>query len=199
MNLEAIVLAGGESRRMQQRKELLLINGKPIIQMITEQLAVLTDRISIITNEPELYPFLAPSITIKPDIFPSLGPIAGLHAGMSDQEPDTVYIVAACDYPLLTALPFIEMLALLGSHPTKDAVVPIIDGRSHPLFAVFHGRTLGKWAAALYSRNLKVMDVLPQLSIIHYLPNNPAIAEQFINMNTPEDYQAIILKKQLSP
>jgi molybdopterin-guanine dinucleotide biosynthesis protein A len=45
------VLAGGKSRRMGQNKSFILLNGKPMIDHILDQLASLELPIFIVTND----------------------------------------------------------------------------------------------------------------------------------------------------
>jgi len=101
MSISALVLAGGLSRRMGgQNKGLKTINGKPMISYSLGKLAAITDEIFISTND-HIEDYQQFSCPIVSDILPgSLGPLAGIHAGLSAASTKLM-LVAACDCPFL--------------------------------------------------------------------------------------------------
>jgi molybdopterin-guanine dinucleotide biosynthesis protein A len=87
---------------MGQNKSFALLNGKPMIEHILGQLALLGLPIFIVTNTPEAYArYRLPMVG---DILPDHGALGGIY--MALQSSSTAYVLcAACDMPFLnTAL-----------------------------------------------------------------------------------------------
>ena len=76
----AVILAGGQSRRMGFNKALIDVNGRPIISLLIDQVSQVTNRILISSNDSSSYRFL--NFPVVPDHFAGCGPLAGLHAAM---------------------------------------------------------------------------------------------------------------------
>jgi molybdopterin-guanine dinucleotide biosynthesis protein A len=55
MNVTAIILAGGKSRRMGMDKSMLPVNGKPLIEYILEQLHPHFGQVLISSNDVSKY------------------------------------------------------------------------------------------------------------------------------------------------
>jgi len=97
-DLCAVILAGGESRRMGFNKALLEINGRPVIQTLAELARKITDEVLISANDAGGYAFLG--LTIVPDVHRGQGPMAGLHAAFARTSRSLVLLMA-CDLPNL--------------------------------------------------------------------------------------------------
>jgi molybdopterin-guanine dinucleotide biosynthesis protein A len=96
--VSAIVLAGGQSRRMGRDKALIDYQGRPIIAHVVDTLRALSDDIAVVSNRSELYsPFGA---RVVADYEPPCGPLGGIAAGLQTaQHP--LAVVVACDMPFL--------------------------------------------------------------------------------------------------
>ena len=120
----AVILAGGQSRRMGFNKALIDVNGRPIISLLIDQVSQLTNRILISSNDSSSYRFL--NFPVVPDHFAGCGPLAGLHAAMRWNDC-SLFIVLACDLPNLQA-PLLKSLVSLAEG--FDAAIPRTkDGR----------------------------------------------------------------------
>lgn len=101
-SMSALVLSGGQSRRMQAGdKGLMKLAGKPMIQYLLDSLSQHINQILISTNssDPEYASFGYPLVS---DILPgSLGPLAGIHAGLHTCNTQFL-LITPCDCPFLT-------------------------------------------------------------------------------------------------
>ena len=121
-DISALVLSGGQSRRMQGiDKGLIKLAGKPMIQYLLDSLSTHISNILISTNSsnPAYKSFNYPLIA---DLLPGgLGPLAGIHAGLS--ACNTQYLlVTPCDSPFLNTQLCERLIEALAKQHTKIAV-----------------------------------------------------------------------------
>jgi len=147
MNISAVLLAGGESRRMGTNKATVPFQGEPLWQ---HQLAVLRNlQPQQIFISARADPVWRPAdCCFIADEQPSRGPLSGLAASLN--RLFTTHLLAlAIDMPFMTA-------AYLGSLCDRlepaCGVLPVIDGRAEPLAAVYP-REAGPDARASLSGN----------------------------------------------
>ena len=184
----ALLLAGGQSRRMGTDKAGLLWNGQPFVEVIARQLAVFEERLFSVGAARAPLPPPWRSVT---DVYPDCGPMGGLHAGLSACR--SPYLAAvSCDLPLLeSSLPLHLFSLACGDY---DAVVPVTpDGRVHPLCAVYRKDLVPLLEARLQNGNYRLMDALASCRL-RRVPVDGAFARMLTNVNTPEDYQALLAK-----
>lgn len=189
MSVMGIVLAGGKSSRMGTNKALLEVGGKRNIERAVKVLHQAADDVLIVTNTKEEYEFLGcPMVS---DRVQGKGPLAGLEAGLAVSRFDTT-IVAACDMPFLSQ----HLLQyMLKQAPGFDAVVPLIEGKLHPLLAVYKKSALPTIQQCLQQDQLRMVHVLSLLRVkyIEEKEIQKAVGKDmsaaFFNMNRPEDYE----------
>mgnify|MGYP001169633843 FL=1 len=184
----ALLLAGGKSRRMGADKAGLLWNGQPFVALIARQLAVFEERLFSVGAARVPLP---PAWRSVADVYPDCGPMGGLHAGLSACR--SPYLAAvSCDLPLLeSSLPLHLFSLACGDW---DAVVPVTpDGRMHPLCAVYRKDLVPLLEARLQAGNYRLMDALASCRL-RRVPVDGAFARMLTNVNTPEDYQAMLAK-----
>ncbi|WP_223595230.1 molybdenum cofactor guanylyltransferase [Neobacillus bataviensis] len=189
MKAAVIILSGGKSSRMGTNKALLKINEKTNIERIRDTLSSSFDDIILVTNDSEQYEFL--NIEMTADRFPGMGPLAGLHAGLIASEND-VNLIVACDMPFVSAGLAAGLVSLCSEF---DAVIPVINGKQHPLFAVFKKMAAEKAAQSIEAGNLRMKDLLEQLNVLFVTEKELKgfseidIERVFFNMNHPEEYE----------
>ncbi|MGE7604198.1 molybdenum cofactor guanylyltransferase [Peribacillus sp. NPDC097675] len=191
MDCTILLLAGGQSSRMGVNKALLKIGEEVNIKRVANVFKEVTENILVVTNSPEEYRFL--QLPFIPDIYKGQGPLSGLHAGMSFSKTD-LQVLSACDMPFVSAEAVNEMLSY--HEPGLDAIIPEIDGRLQPLFAVYHKNCLPKLTECLEKKELKMKLFLEKLTVkiikesdftlYHNDPDHFRLL--FFNMNTMEDY-----------
>ena len=100
----AAILAGGKSSRMGFDKQLLTDNNRRILETVSDTLRKEFSDILIVTAKPELYEGM--EVRVCSDEFQNMGPLAGIHAALTNGRSKYVYLIA-CDMPVVS-LPYIR-------------------------------------------------------------------------------------------
>lgn len=130
-NCTALILAGGDSRRMGQDKASLVFDGQTLLQRVASIVQPLFAETIISVRQPR-EDIALPQVCDDPA---QRGPLAGLAAGLHSATTPWVFAVA-CDMPFITPA-LIEHLAACRSG--SQAVVPVVHGHAQPL-AAFYAR-----------------------------------------------------------
>ncbi len=185
-NTTALLLAGGQSRRMGSNKALLAW-GK--VRLVDHLLGVLQDqcqRVLISTNTtidrlPETIPQLRDSIA-------DAGPLGGVLTGLEwlqKHATDEWLLSCAVDTPGAPT----DLLArlIMGREAGRSVVVPVYKQRPHPTCSLWHcsvAPQLRRYLEGGERRMLRFLDATP-----HTLVAFDDLAEDpFINLNTPEEF-----------
>lgn len=176
----ALILAGGQSRRMGSDKTVLELGGQTLLSRAAQfwQNAGGVDLVLAAVGTKEHLLSLPAGVTAVYDAYPGAGPMAGLHAAFSQTDAELLY-VSAVDMPFLTPE------AILPP-PPKDAIVYTKNGRPEPLFGVYRRTALPAIEAALRDGRRKMTDLLAVLDT-EYVPLPDALADAVSNWNTRAD------------
>ncbi|MFH1691651.1 MAG: molybdenum cofactor guanylyltransferase [Candidatus Omnitrophota bacterium] len=190
-NFSAVILAGGESKRMGGLdKAGLIVNGMPILQKSIQVLKELFSEILIVTNEKRCYFF--DGVTVVRDIIKGAGPLGGIHTGLSCMKNEAGFF-AACDMPFLSG-ELIRRLLKDFEHRDCDAIVPRRNGRIEPLHAVYKECLKDKLSYFLShnGRDYSIRSFLKSIDV-HYLDlmDNDEFQDSFENINTSGDFAKI--------
>ena len=186
----AVILAGGKSSRMGQPKALLLFAGEPLIVHMVRRLGQLfSDTVVVAAPEQEL-PAL-PSTIVRDDVAYQ-GPVGGIYYGLKAARREICF-VTSCDAPFLNLRLIAYLMAQISDY---DVVVPFTQDRFQPLHAVYR-----KQVAPLLKEQLERGELRPiflydkvrtrKITEAELHPYDPE-GLSFLNMNTPEDYQAAL-------
>lgn len=187
MNAGVILLAGGQSSRMGTNKALLPIAGQKNIVRIIEELSRVFPPPTLVTNQPEDYKELG--LPMVGDKFLGKGPLAGLHAGLL-ASPYEENLLVACDMPFASSR---LGQCLCNQLKGFDAVVPCLDGKHHPLFAVYRKSALPIVEDCLRQDRLRMFDFMKRLRVNEIQVENISLdmdlEKAFFNMNRPSDFE----------
>lgn len=188
-HLIGVVLAGGQSSRMQFRdKALMPLGERRVIDYIIDNARGQTDRLLINVNrQPERYQHFA--LPLIPDPFgPGAGPLAGILAAMEYCREQDYGEVLACfpgDVPWFPQN-LVEQLEGLRVQESTQVCCARTAGQWQPLFSV--------WSLALLPvlRQAMANKVYSPMMLIRSLPHSVLELEHllpghFANLNTPED------------
>jgi molybdenum cofactor guanylyltransferase len=184
-HLTAVLLAGGESRRMGRDKATFLFHRKPLWQVQLETLRRLRP-VGIFVSARTNPSWLPVGAQFVADIPPSRGPLSGLAASLV--KVHTLHLLAlAVDMPFMTG----NYLRLLcqAIEPGRG-VVAKIDNRFEPLAAVYPREAAVDFCAALAGTDFSLQDVIRQLVQSGKLIEISVVPEQrplFRNVNAVSD------------
>lgn len=157
--LSAIVLSGGESRRMGTDKALVSFGGRPLISRVVDTLRALSDDIVIASDRTGVYDGLAARVV--PDLRPGCGPLGGIGGGLAGVRHDLALVVA-CDMPFLSP----DFLALLAAKARgRDGAVPMKGGQYEPLHAVYRRSCLPAIERRIGAGDFQAFSFFPDVRI----------------------------------
>jgi molybdenum cofactor guanylyltransferase len=159
MTFTALLLAGGESRRMGQDKATIELGGRPLWERQLELLRSLRpDKIFVSArNTPS---WLPRHVELLVDDAPSHGPLSGLTRGLKVMRT-THLLVLAVDMPFMTA---VELGSLLKRASEACGVVPTIADRAEPLAAIYPAEAAADFEATLAGSVFSLQPVVRQLA-----------------------------------
>jgi molybdenum cofactor guanylyltransferase len=140
MNVAAVVLCGGESRRMGRSKAWLPFGNELMLQRVVRLVGTVAHPIVVVAAPDQELPELPADITIVRDPVGGRGPLQGLAAGFSAL-PDSVELAfaTATDVPFLEPRWITHIVELIGA---DDLAIPFTDGYYHPLAAIYRPRVV---------------------------------------------------------
>jgi molybdopterin-guanine dinucleotide biosynthesis protein A len=158
VNISAVLLAGGESRRMGTDKATLLFRGKPLWQIQLETLRKLEPQEIFVSAR--IDPSWRPDdVRFVVDIPPSRGPLSGLAASL-DQMRTTHLLALAIDMPWMSNK-YLEFLC--AQIVPGRGVVPHTGDRAEPLAAIYPREAATKFRDALTGPDFSLQSVIRDL------------------------------------
>jgi molybdenum cofactor guanylyltransferase len=187
MSFSAVLLAGGESRRMGQDKATLLFHDCPLWQV---QLGLLRK-----VAPPEIYisaqidPSWRPAdVVFVADAQPARGPLSGIAAVLSRVASDHL-LVLAIDMPFMTDVYLRRLCKQIG--PDRG-VVPMIQDCAEPLAAIYPRSASGDFVTVLSGDDFSLQSLVYQLIGADKLLPIPVSEQEkplFRNLNKPGDVE----------
>ena len=192
MTFSALLLAGGESRRMGRDKATLVVHGRPLWKRQLELLRVLRPE-KIFVSARGHPAWLPDNVELLLDDPPSRGPLSGLTKALVAMR--TTHLIAlAVDMPFMTAG---ELQRLLEFVTDNRGCVPLIGERAEPLAAVYPANAAGDFNAALAGEDFSLQRLVVNLMAddkIKPCPIEKCAANFYRSVNEPGD-----IKKAAAP
>lgn len=179
----AIVMAGGDSRRMGTDKANVTLGEKTLLQSVIATMQQLFPQVIVSVRQPRAGIDL-PQVC---DEVPDGGPLAGLVASMGQITTPWAFMVA-CDMPFVVP----EVVELLAKYRLNhQAVVPVVHGHPQPLAAFYAASCLAPLRASLAAQQKGLRGVLKQLDVRYVdeaemLEADPLL-RSFFDLDTPQD------------
>jgi molybdopterin-guanine dinucleotide biosynthesis protein A len=183
----AIILAGGQSRRMGRAKAWLEFRGRPLLSHVVERLSVRFDEIVVVAAPGQELP--ETSARVVRDEAPGKGPVGGLTVGLREIRAPLAFVTAV-DAPLLR-LELVDLL--LEEISDADTAVPEWEGRLQPLCALYRAAAVQPvLAEQLRTGALRLQEALNRLNVrivseaqLRRIDPNGV---SFAAANTPEEF-----------
>ncbi|MGE5703089.1 MAG: molybdenum cofactor guanylyltransferase [Clostridia bacterium] len=188
-----VILAGGQSRRMGRRKELLTWNEGTMIEHLVESITSLAIPCLVVTNEPDLLPDTVchhPDVQVNPDEVQPCGPLGGIITAFRKRREGKLLLLS-CDLPFVDREELERFFTYQSSIKQWDAILAQSDGKIHPLFGFYHRRTQPAWEHAYEQSQYRLMDTINKLAV-HFLPAGLLGTWATFNANTPDEYTAAL-------
>ncbi len=189
-DVAAVLLAGGQSRRMGRNKALLPIDGIPLLERLSGCLRELTDEVILSASDPSAYAFLR--LPFVPDRFRDQGPMAGLHAAMLHTTRPCVLLLA-CDLPRVSQA---LLRCMIRQRPGFDIVLPVTaGGRPHPVCAVYRRTCLSTIVRNLQTGENRLISLLdePGLHVRRWHIREDGFSEdELSDLDHPQDFEAFL-------
>ena len=185
-DVAAFILAGGKSTRMGADKAFVQLEGRTLLARVIDAARSITPNVGIV-GDPAKFASFAPVVE---DIFPGCGPLAGIHAALTNTTADLT-IILAVDLPFVSPPLLRFLIDRAEQSPASGAIIPRVDQRWQPLCAVYRRQFATVAETALRAGHYKI-DPLFSASTTHAIEErelqdagfSPCL---FLNMNTPQD------------
>ncbi len=191
----AVILAGGENRRMPVLKAFIEVGGEKLIERNVRIMKDLFEDITIVTNQPEAYTYL--EVPMLGDVYDIRGPMTGIFTALLNSSKQWIF-VSACDMPFVNTDLIKHMSTVRKGF---DAVVPMLQGKAEPLFSFYSKRLLTSMEKTVLGDNKSLKDFL-DMKRVQYIPTDQIKkfdpeASSFINLNTPQDVDRYLDHKDI--
>lgn len=186
-NISAIILAGGQNKRMNGRdKAKIVVNGRPILERTITVLRAIFSEVFIVAND--LNRYNCPGIAVFEDALKNFGPLGGIYTGLDRISSEAGFFVA-CDMPFLHNEIISRQLELFN-RSNCQAIVPRIGDLIEPLHAIYSKCLRNQISRFVKnSRNRSVRGFLAAVDVRYWdLEDNNFNRRSFSNLNTPEDF-----------
>lgn len=180
----AVVMAGGDSRRMGQDKANLVLGERTLLQNVVATLRPLFPQVIVSVRQPRPEVDL-PQVRDDPA---HSGPLAGLAAALEQATTPWIFAVA-CDMPFLSPA-VVEYLA--SQRADCQAVVPVVGGFPQPLAAFYAKSCLDEVRACLRGTGKHSFRALLDKIQVCYVSEtqlqevDPQL-RSFFDLDTPQD------------
>jgi molybdopterin-guanine dinucleotide biosynthesis protein A len=186
----AVILTGGKSSRMGQPKALLPFDDEPLIAHIIRRLGrIFAETVVVAAPDQELPPL---PVALVHDQVAYQGPVSGIYHGLKAATKEVCF-VTSCDAPFLN----LTLISHLISQITDwDVVVPFWQERFQPLHAVYRRSVAPLLHEQLERSELRPISLYPKVRTREISEDEVRRFDpeglSFLNMNTPQDYQAAV-------
>ena len=189
--MDALILAGGENKRLPLIKGFIDVDGKRIIESNIELLEEIFNRVIISTNNPELYFYLG--VVMVGDIVEDKGPMTGILSALTMPDVSEVF-VTACDMPFIKPA-LVKYIVDSWDHGS-DAVIPIFEKKPQPLLGIYSKKLADCMERSIKNKERSLTRFLEKVNV-RYIDEQQVRridpeGRSFVNINTMEDYQTEI-------
>ncbi|GHC46452.1 NTP transferase domain-containing protein [Roseibacillus persicicus] len=184
--VKALLLIGGKSRRMGRDKASLVFEGKSLLDRTLEVVTPHIGDVYLSVAHDDERSFSQPVIA---DLSPDPGPLGGLQAAFA-KDPDTAWLVIACDLPLFDEATLLHLLENADPSQAASCFLNRLDGRAEPLCTLYQPSAAKQLADYLAADRRCARKFLESLSPQTFPLPNPLALD---NANRPEQLNELKL------
>ena len=185
-----ILLAGGKSRRMGEDKRFLVLGEQTLLQRGLAALHSIFQEVVVVIAQDS--PPLHVDGRVIRDLVPDCGSLGGLYTGLMQSTTPYIFVVA-CDMPFLDQA---VMTHFTNRKATADIVMAKLNGRLHPMHALYSKACLPVLEQMIAARQLKIQEIVSQSTLrVGYVTEKDLSVldpsgRSFYNVNTLVDLEA---------
>lgn len=199
-NRAALIICGGESRRMGRAKPHLPFGDETMLARVVRIVSPVVEEVVLLTAKTQELPDLPYAYTELPDRVEQQGPAAALYEGLKCVAGwANAVVVLGCDLPLVNEATIEFLFEKLQNY---EAVIPRHEGLPQPLAAVYSMQALEKLENVLYSGNQRLLSCIEPLDTFWVDPRELALVDARLgilhNVNTPDAYREALAIAGLS-
>jgi len=180
----AVILAGGESRRMGCDKTELRLGEATLLEHALHHVRPLFSHIAVSVRQPR------DDVDAMQwcDQGAARGPMIGMAAALSRMTTPWLFVLA-CDMPLVSSTLIRQLASLVQQDEAVDVIVPRINGHMQPLCGFYSARCLPAMEARIATGQRGVQSLIATLHarIIDW----DSTPQQFMDVDTPQDMKLI--------
>lgn len=195
-----VLLAGGKSRRMGEDKRYLVVGEQTLLERGLTVLHSIFEEVLVVIAQ-DSAPLGVESKVVR-DLVPDCGSLGGLYTGLLQATKPYIFVVA-CDMPFLNHAVIAQFTSRSES---ADIVMAKLNGRLHPMHALYSKRCLPVLEQMVQARQFKIQEIVSKSSLlVKYITEQDLITcdpngHSFYNVNTSADLEAArSLLAQLPP
>jgi len=188
----AVILCGGESKRMPFDKAFAKINGRYMIEIVYEKLTGCFENVRLCADSCER--FRAFDYEVIEDMIKDRGgPAVGIYSALSKATTKYVFL-AACDMPLADPhhIEFMKQ-TLRQNDYIPDALVPMNGGYIEPLYSFYSTDCVDIFREEITAGNYKIHEILKKLSVLYMDEKHSKAFDEnlamFTNINNIKDLE----------
>jgi molybdopterin-guanine dinucleotide biosynthesis protein A len=186
----AIILAGGQSRRMPGDKAFMEVSGRTVIDIQLEVIQGVFSEVMLVANEGRmaaLARYEPRGVRVVEETVWGMGPLGGIASGLQLSRTRENFVLA-CDMPFIKR----EAVAyVLGCLPGYRVAVPRTPAGLEPLHAAYDRDCLGAIRRQLERGDLRVAGFYDEVSVRYVeweeLSSFDPTGRLLFNVNSPED------------
>ncbi len=181
---------------MGRSKLLLPFGPETMLQRVVRLLSRAVDVTVVVAAPGQQLPDLPRAVILAHDRHADRGPLEGLAAGLRALGDRAEFaFVSACDVPLLSPALVRRMIELSAGH---DIAVPHVDGFDQTLAAVYRSSILPEVETLLAAGRRRLAELFERVRTRRVTADelsdvDPEL-QSLTNVNSPEDYQAILAR-----
>lgn len=177
------ILSGGQNRRMNGEKKLMLTyQGKSFYERIQQTFSIFPSTYLSVESEA---PYKALGMPMVVDVYPQVGPMGGIYSGLVTCNEEALFITA-CDMPFIDRQTVEKVLRVYEA--TGITTIVKTGRRIHPLFGIYPKSILPYLKMRIERGQYRMMDLLAEIEKnVVELDDDKVVS----NINTRDEYEKL--------